>query len=291
MEDKRKLRNGDQMKTQRLLGLAAFVFLLSITSISAQVKRTITKTEIVDFGPGGTLTVTGAPNGSIRIVGAQTKEVEIVATIELEAPNAAGLDKLAEVTGFVAEGSASRVVITSIGTHAKQLLKKSGKKLPKELLGLPFRIDYVIRVPRYIDLEIDGGKGDLAVENIEGSMRINFLESNAKVAIISGSINLTIGKGDVDVAFAARGWRSRLVNIQVAAGDLNVHLPPNLSADLDAVVLRTGSIENNFPDLKPRDRKVPFTERAIIAKAGVGGVSLKFSVGDGTLRLDKLVLP
>ena len=170
-------------------------------------------------------------------------------------------------------------------------LKKSGKKLPKELLGLPFRIDYVIRVPRYIDLEIDGGKGDLAVENIEGSMRINFLESNAKVAIISGSINLTIGKGDVDVAFAARGWRSRLVNIQVAAGDLNVHLPPNLSADLDAVVLRTGSIENNFPDLKPRDRKVPFTERAIIAKAGVGGVSLKFSVGDGTLRLDKLVLP
>ena len=279
------------MKSQKISVLAAFVFLLSLTAAQAQVKRTITKTEIVDFGSGGTLTVTGAPNGSVRIVGAQTNEVEITATIEIEAPNAAGLDKLAEVTNFIAEGSASRVIVTSIGTHAKQLLKKSGKKIPKELLGLPFRIDYVIRVPRYIDLEIDGNKGDLAVENIEGSMRINFLETNAKVAIISGSINVTVGKGNVDLAFAAKGWRSRVVNVQVATGDLNVHLPTNLSAELDAIVLRTGTIENLFPDLKPRDRKVPFTERSIIAKAGVGGVSLKFSVGDGTLRLDKLTLP
>ncbi|MBP7416274.1 MAG: hypothetical protein KA831_06450 [Pyrinomonadaceae bacterium] len=279
------------MKAQKLLVFAAFVFLLSVTEAHAQVKRTITKTEIVDFGPGGTLTVTGAPNGSIRIVGAQTNEVEITATIELEAPNAAGLDKLAGVTTFIAEGSASRVLITSIGTHAKQLLKKSGKKLPKELLGLPFRIDYVIRVPRFIDLEIDGGKGDLTVENVEGSMRINFIESNAKVAIISGSINVTVGKGNVDVAFAAKGWRSRVVNLLVGTGDLNIHLPTNLSAELDAIVLRSGAIDNTFPDLKPRDRKVPFTERAIIAKAGVGGVPLKFSVGDGTLRLDKLALP
>ena len=279
------------MKAQKLLVFAAFVFLFSLTDAQAQVKRTITKTEVLDFGSGGTLTVAGAPNGSIRVIGAQINEVEITATIEIEAPNAAGLDKIAEVTGFVSEGSSSRVLVTSIGTHAKQLLKKSGKKIPKELLGLPFRIDYVIRVPRYIDLEIDGGKGDLAVENIEGSMRINFIESNAKVAIISGSINLTIGKGHVDVAFAAKGWRSRLVNVMVATGDLNIHLPTNLSAEVDAIVLRSGSIENSFPDLKPRDRKVPFTERSIIAKAGVGGVSLKFSVGDGTLRLDKLALP
>ena len=279
------------MKAQKLLVFAAVVFLFSLTAAQAQVKRTITKTEVLDFGSGGTLTVAGAPNGSIRVIGAQINEVEITATIEIEAPNAAGLDKIAEVTGFVSEGSSSRVLVTSIGTHAKQLLKKSGKKIPKELLGLPFRIDYVIRVPRYIDLEIDGGKGDLAVENIEGSMRINFIESNAKVAIISGSINLTIGKGHVDVAFAAKGWRSRLVNVMVATGDLNIHLPTNLSAEVDAIVLRSGSIENSFPDLKPRDRKVPFTERSIIAKAGVGGVSLKFSVGDGTLRLDKLALP
>ncbi len=279
------------MKAKKIVVLAAFVFLLSLTTAQAQAKRTITKTEVVDFGAGGTLTVTGAPTGSVSIVGAQTKEIEIVATIELEAPNAAGLDKLAEVTGFVTEAGASRVIVTSIGTHAKQLLKKSGKKLPKELLGLPFRIDYLIRVPLYTDLEIDGGIGDLAVENVDGSMRINFIESNAKVGIISGSTNITVGKGNVEVAFAAKGWRSRLVNVQVASGDLNIHLPPNLSAELDAIVLRNGSIENTFPDLKPRDRKVPFTERTILAKAGVGGVSIKFGVGDGMIRLDKLALP
>ena len=63
------------------------------------------------------------------------------------------------------------------------------------------------------------------------------------------------------------------------------------NAELDAVILRTGNIENTFPDLKPRDRKVAFTDKSIIAKAGVGGAPLKFSVGDGTLKLERLVLP
>ena len=41
-----------------------------------------------------------------------------------------------------------------------------------------------------------------------------------------------------------------------------------------------------FPDLKPRDRKVPFTDKVDLAKAGVGGAPLKFTVGDGTLKMD-----
>jgi hypothetical protein len=53
-------------------------------------------------------------------------------------------------------------------------------------------------------------------------------------------------------------------------------------------VLRTGTIENSLPDLKQRDRKVAFTDKSIIAKAGSGGTEVKFTVGDGTLRLERL---
>ncbi|MEP6787480.1 MAG: hypothetical protein ABJB40_03555, partial [Acidobacteriota bacterium] len=89
----------------------------------------------------------------------------------------------------------------------------------------------------------------------------------------------------------AHGWRGRSANIQVATGNLYVQLPNKMSAEIDAAILKSGKIENTLPDLKPRDRKVPFTERSIIAKAGVGGAPLKFTVGDGTLKLSQLILP
>ena len=62
-------------------------------------------------------------------------------------------------------------------------------------------------------------------------------------------------------------------------------MPVNLSAELDAAILRKGKIDNQLLNLKPRVRTVRFTEQSIIAKAGSGGVPMKFTVGDGTLRL------
>ena len=260
-------------------------------AVSAQgVKLTIIKTDRFDFGAGGTVVVSGAPQGSIKITPSQRNEIEIVANIELQAASEADIQKLAEITGFITTEDLGRTAIETIGTHTKQLLKKAGKKVPKNLANLPFRIDYEIKVPRYCDLEINGGIGDLVVQGVEGSMQINVVDSNAKIELISGAATIAVGKGSADVSLASRGWRGRSANIQLGTGDLTLHLPTNLSADIDAIVTRSGKIENSFPDLKPRDRKVTFTDKSILAKAGVGGISLKFGVGDGTIRLMPLTM-
>lgn len=285
------------MKINKLSAIAvAVIFTLATAMIvHAQapqtVKRITTKTDRFDFGSGGTIAITGAPNGSIRIVGTAKNEIEITATIEIEAVSDSDVAKLAEVTGFVTDESAVRSSIITIGTHNKFGAKKLPKNFPKNLLGLPFRVDYVINVPHYADLEIDGGKGDLSITGVEGSMQVNFIESNAKIEVVGGNTTVTVGSGTVDVAFGVHGWRARSANIQVATGNMTVRLPTNMSAEIDAVILKTGAIENNLPDLKPRDRKVPFTAKSIIAKAGVGGAPLKFAVGDGNMKFERLVLP
>ncbi len=271
-----------------LLAVVLTLFSLSAFSQTSLLTRTITKTDRFDFGSGGTLAVTGAPSGSIRVVGSTKNEVEITARIELQAGTEADLTKLAEVTGFVTEESPARTGVVTIGTHNKLGLKKLPNKFPKNLLGLPFRVDYVITVPRYCDLEIDGGKGDLAISGVEGTMQINFLEAKADIEIITGPSTITVGVGTVEVAIGTHGWRPRAANIRVASGDLTVRLPPNMSGEIDATILKTGKIENMLPDLKPRDRKAPFTDRSVIAKANVGGAALTFTVGDGTLRLSPL---
>lgn len=281
------------MRSPRLL-TALFCLLVSCAAASAQpalLKRTTTKTDRFDFSPGGTVAITGSPIGSIKVVGSQKAEIEITATIEVQAATDADLAELAKVTGFLTDETISRTGIISIGTHNKFGLKKLPKNFPKALLTLPFRIDYVVSVPRYTDLEIDGGKGDLSIAGVEGSMRVNYLETKANVEVIGGSTNFTIGTGSLDMAFGVKGWRGRAATISVGTGSLNVKLPSNMSAEIDANILKTGTIENKLADLKQRDRKVAFTDRSIMAKAGVGGSPLKFTVGDGTMKLERLVLP
>lgn len=250
-------------------------------------KRTTYKTEKVEFGQGGTVSVIGAPNGSISIEGWRQNEVEIVAEIEVQADSEADLEKLAQITTFVvSEATMGRVSVITVGTHDKDFMKRTAKNFPKKLLGLPFRIDYKIKVPIFTDLEITGNRGDLNLSGVEGAMRINFTETNANLKLSGGGIVATFGKGDVTVEILSRSWRGRNADIQLAIGNLNVFLPLNFNAELDASILRTGKIENTFTALKPRDR-TQFTEKLIYAKSGNGGVRFNFTVGDGTLKISE----
>jgi hypothetical protein len=283
-----------KMKSKKIcvrLCLSAVSIILLSLPIFAQtkplLKRTTYKTEKIDFGAGGTVSIMGAPNGSISVEGWQKNEVEISADIEVQAETEADLALLAQVNSFVLDENFGSITVQSVGTYDKKYLKSVAKKFPKNLLAMPFRIDYRIKVPIYCDLEINGGNGDLNLSNVEGTMRINILETNAKLNLIGGTIIATFGSGTVDVTIPTRNWRGRSSDIQLANGTMNVWLPPNLSAEIDAKVLRNGQIDNSYNTLKPRDR-TKFTAKLIAAKAGNGGANLSFTVGEGTLKLSEI---
>lgn len=279
------------MKTRNVILLALLLTAFSVVAFSQTKplhKRTTHKTDRFDFGAGGTLSVTGAPVGSIRIEGWKNREIEITAEIEVEANSEADLALLSQVTTFLLEESLGRTGIISVGTHDKKYIKKLGKKFPKHLLAMPFRIDYVIKVPQFCDLQIDGGRGDLTISGVEGAMRLNYLETNAKINLVGGITSATFGKGSVDLVVPSMGWRGRSADVQLANGEMNVQLPNGVNADVDATILRTGKIENSFLGFKPRTRNGEFTEKSIVAKSGIGGIPLKFTVGDGTLKISQL---
>jgi hypothetical protein len=279
------------MKKISFFCLLILVGTLAVSSpAQTLLKRTVVKTDKFDFGAGGTVAITGAPVGTVHVTGSNTNEIEITATIELQAYSEADLDRLATVTTFVLDEGIARTAIITSGTHNKLGDKKLWKKFPKTLLGLPFRIDYVVSVPHFCDLEIDNGKGDVSVTGVQGSLLANLIETNAHFEVSTGTTSVTVTNGSVDIAFGAHGWSGRAAAVQVGTGDLTVRLPSNLSAEIDALILRTGVIDNTFPGLKPRDRHVAFNDKSISAKARVGGPSMKFTVGDGKLRMERLVL-
>jgi hypothetical protein len=282
------------MKYLKLLFCAGFLLALSIAAFgqtAGTIKRTTHKSDRLPFGVGGTLAVLGAPNGSIRVEGWSNNEIEITAEIEIQAANEADLATLSKVTGFTLEETLGRTGIVSIGPNDKKAMKKFDKKFPKHLIGVPFRINYAIKVPRFTDLKIDGGVGDLHVSGVEGAFRINVLDGNSTLDLVGGHLTGTFGKGTVNITIPSRSWRGRFAEVNLATGDLNVNLPAGLNAEFDASILRTGKIENLFSSFKPRDRKGEFTEKSIIAKTGTGSIPLKFTVGDGNMKINEINKP
>ncbi|HMO80327.1 MAG TPA: hypothetical protein PKD24_06015 [Pyrinomonadaceae bacterium] len=271
--------------TRLSLVLIFFVLICAVPALDAQVKRVTHKTDRFDFGVGGTVSIVGAPTGSIRVEGWANREVEISAEIEVQAANDADLAILTKITGFILQETIGKAAITSTGTHDRRAIRKIDRKFPKHLIGVPYRIDYVIKVPRYTDLDINGGKGDLSIAGVEGAIKVNFIETEAKIDLVGGAIAATFGSGSVDLTIPSQRWRGRFVDVSIASGTMNLFLPHGLNADFDATILRTGKIENDFEGFKPKTRHTEFTERSIAAKAGTGTIPLKFTVGDGTMTI------
>jgi hypothetical protein len=251
----------------------------------ALLKRTTTRTEVHKLGYGSSVTIYGAPEGSITIEAWQRSEVEINADVELNANTEDELTRLAAVNGFVVDEDYNHVRVVTTGTHDRKFLKRVARDLPKKLLTLPWKIDYRLKVPASVDLEIYAGRGALAIGGVEGTIRLNAPTSTgATFTLVGGDVEATVGVGPVNVRVPTRSWRGRGMNLRLASGDLNVELAPNYSGDIDAQVLRAGRIENTYPGLAPRERTQP-TERLLNGRAGHGGAPLSFTLGDGTLRI------
>jgi hypothetical protein len=246
--------------------------------------RTTTRHETRRFGYGGSVTLIGAPNGSITIEAWPRNEVDITADIELRAGTEEELAQLAVVNNFILDEEVNHLRIMTTGTHDKAFMKRAAKNFPKKLIGLPWKIDYRIRVPAYTDLEVNAGSGPFTLTGVEGTIRIMTVESKADLTLVGGYVMATIQRGSVNVRMMSRSWRGAGVDIRLASGDLNLELPASASLDINADVLRSGQIEHSYNGLEPRDRTT-FTPRSMRARAGAGGPTMAFTVAEGTLRI------
>ncbi len=249
--------------------------------------RTTTRRENRRFAYGGTVTIVGAPAGSISIQGWDRNEVDVVADIELHAFTAEDLAKVTLVNNFVFDEDTNHIRIMTTGVHDRSLMKRLGKNFPKGLSGLPWKIDYRIKVPSLTDLEINGGVGAIKLAGVEGALHLNALESDATLWLTGGDAIITVQKGAVYLGVPARGWHGLGLDLKLAVGNLAVELPVDFSAEINASVLRLGKVEVAYPNLESRERN-SMGPNSVRARAGSGGATLSFTVGDGTISIKQM---
>ena len=249
-------------------------------------KRTTTRRETVRFAFGGTVTVVGAPRGAVTVEGWSRNEVQLVADIEMSAPTEADLDQLAQDNGFVFDEDLNHVSVLTTGTHDRDYMKKTAKKFPKNLLNMPWKVDYKLRVPANTDLEINAGYGPVKVTGVEGALRISATEGETALTLTGGLVSTTVTAGVVTLTVPVRSWRGGGAEIRLATGIINVDFPAGFNGDIDAEILRTGKIVTTHDGLAARE-KPGITEHTVRARAGSGGAYFKFTVGDGTVNIRK----
>jgi hypothetical protein len=250
-----------------------------------QLVRTTTRHDLRRLAYGGTLTIIGPPDSSITIEGWQRSEVDVSAEIQLRADTEKDLDLLAAVNTFVVDEDANHLRVMSTGTHDKVFMRSVAKKFPKTLLGLPWRIDFRIRVPFAIDLDINAGRGPISISGVEGNVQLSASESVTNLKLTGGTLSATIATGALKLEIPARSWRGVGATVQIAAGEITVEIPAGFSGDFDAQVLRAGKIDSSYEELASASRGVD--PRTLSARAGAGGAAFKFTVGDGVIVIRK----
>ena len=276
--------------------ISTFIFASPVTAqknkkpaapVGPLLTRTVTRHESRRFFYAGTVTVTGAPSGSVTIEGWQRNEVEVSAEIELHAATEEDLSRLASVNNFAIDEDSNHLRILTTGTHDRTFMKRVAKDFPKTLIGLPWRIDYHIRVPALTDLEVNAGVGPIKLAGVEGAIRLNALQTDANLSLTGGLVFVIIQSGTVNVSIPAPSWHGLGADVKLASGNLIVGLAPGFSGDINAEVLRTGEVKNAFANLEPRERN-SITPRSLRARAGNGGATLTFTVGDGAIQIEQV---
>jgi hypothetical protein len=260
----------------------------SMTVAPPALVRTTTRNETRRLGYGGTLTLIGAPEGSTTVEGWSRNEVEVRAEIQMRADTEQDLDRLAAVNGFVLDEDLNHLRVLTIGTHDRAFMKAHAKNFPKKLLGLPWKIDYRIRVPMSVDLDINAGRGPISLTSVEGNIRVSSPQSETKLEFAGGTVSTTIAAGRVTLKVLGRSWHGVGADIKVAAGDITLELPAGFSGDLDADILRAGEIENTYEGLEARE-KPGITKQKVKGRMGSGGGFLRLTVGDGHIYIKKTV--
>ncbi|HEY0408432.1 MAG TPA: hypothetical protein VGC89_22045 [Pyrinomonadaceae bacterium] len=258
----------------------------SAVAVQPKLTRTTTRHEVRRLAYGSSITLLGAPVGSITIEAWSRPEVDLTADIELRADTEEDLTRLAALNNFFIDAEPNQLRILTTGTHDKVFMRRVAKDFPRKLLGLPWKIDYHLRVPAFIDLDINNGRGAFKLTGVEGSVSFQAQESDASIVATGGVLRVTLLRGSVKLIAAARNWRGVGANVQLAAGDITLELPAGFSGDVDADILRGGQIENNYPELAPREQTKP-TPRSIMARAGAGGAAFALTVGDGLIKIIK----
>lgn len=198
-------------------------------------------------------------NGAVTIQAWDKNEVQVDAVKTADEQS-----KLAEAKIEVTAGSSS----IDIRTH-----------YPDRTNHNPANVEYTLHVPRKARLDkIDLVNGRIKIEGVDGFIRAASVNGSVEATQVAGEISLSSVNGRV---YAELQAPKRSVNLETVNGGLEVRLPSDAAAEINASTVH-GGISNEFNIPVNRERWVGSEMRA---RLGDGGANIKLSAVNGGIQI------
>lgn len=207
-------------------------------------------------------------NGKVGIEGWNKDEVQITATIYTK--NEAGRER---VEVLVAQNGDT----IDIDTH---FAKQSGWSNNNYA-----QVDYVIYVPKYIELDdVKLKNGSLAIKDVTGDINASLKNGNMTATGLAANTRVMSKNGSVKLSYADNLQALKNVNVDSKNGSITVYLPDSVNATINATSTN-GSISNGFglPVDKSRSNR-----KKLSGELGTGDANIKLLSKNGSIRIKSL---
>jgi len=215
--------------------------------------------------PGGTLTVRES-NGTIRVSPGTGDKIEVVATrISRASTEEAAKADLKEYS--IGETSTPDAVELDSSTRALQMILHGSR-----------RVDYDIKVPAGLNVNLKTANGQIDVQGVTGTLTIEATNGEIEAINLGGAADVTAVNGSVKLSFAKihdAGVRCKTTN-----GRIEVTLPAEAKATIAARVLHGEIQAENLTLDKTED-----TRQRLNATVGGGGPEIRLETTNGEVRV------
>ena len=219
----------------------------------------------------GSVNIDARKNGGITVVGDERSDVLVRACVEAWAASDAD-----------AKALLGRVSIDTGGT----IRSNAGTAIDDAA------VSYQVFVPRRSDLSLTATNGGIQLKNVEGKIEFTTRNGGVNLYEIAGSVKGSTTNGGIFVTLSGSSWSGAGMDLQTTNGGVNVRIPENYSANLEAGTVN-GGFRSNLPavivtteDLRGAERGSHL--RSVNTALNGGGAPIRIVTTNGGVNVSAL---
>lgn len=202
-------------------------------------------------------------NGSIRIHAWASADMQVKACVQAFGPDASAAAALAK-----------QVTITD---GAGQVVAK-GPSTPDHT---GWSVSYEIWAPASANLQLTANNGSISLEGMAGQIHANTLNGSIKLKDVSGDVDGETTNGSLLVDLSSGPWQGTGLKLNTVNGSIQLHLPENISANVEASTVNGKIRTEFFADVNVQDL------HSAVFTLGAGGPKIEARTVNGSVQISR----
>ena len=231
----------------------------------------------VPFSAGGSLELSNV-NGSVEISSWDSQLVRIDAEILVKAGRQKDAERFLDEVEIVVEGSGRRLRVEP------DYPDNRGSGLLDWIFGHrrpEVRVDFRLRVPRKVDLDVENVNGRVDVSDVQGDATIRVTNGAVDVRDLAGSLSAHTVNGSVKARLLEVPPDAE-IELKTVNGSIRLYLPEDVSAEVEASTVN-GGIDSDFP----LDVEGKYGPKHASGELGTGQASIRLKTVNGGIDIRK----